>query len=523
MSPARSTSNAPGVVLSQDADADAVRRNERRFRSLTESFTDFVWVCDARGNLLSDMRPWREVSRQSASELLGSGWLDSVHPDDRERVAARWETAVRDGGLYEIEYRVVGPAEFRWFEVRGAPVVGEDGTVDEWIGVGTDVTARRESEHRQRRLQAALDAERRTLEQVVAQAPAAVAVLWGPRHEIRYCNERYRALLPPGRDLVGRRLVEAVPEAKPTLPLLARALRGETVAVTELPLPFEGDGAHHGRRYYDFTYSPLLEGGVAVGVQVVATESTAAVRQRDALTRRLDAEHDVAERLQRALLPDTMPRLSGATVAVEYLPATADVGVGGDWYDALPVDDDRFLLAIGDVCGRGLQAATIMSQLRAAMRAYAIDSPRPADLLRGLATYCARIDVGDLVTVAIALVDRAQGRISVASAGHLPLLAVRPGEAPAYLPLGGDPPLGVDVAAYQETESPLPAGSLVGLFTDGVVEERGRPLDVCLEELRVAVAPAPRNPAGVARAISRYARAGGPLEDDAAIIVCATT
>jgi PAS domain S-box-containing protein len=485
-----------------------------------------VFRTDPEGRLTTDMPRWREVTGQTPEGLLGTGWLEGVHPDDRDRVAAKWAEAVRRQDLFAIDYRITGPQRTRWLEVRAAPVPDERGVVEEWIGRVVDVTPRREAELLHERLQAALDFERRTLEQVVAQASAAVAVLWGPEHEFRLFNERYVDLIPAGRELrKGMTVAEVMPEAvDAAVPLLDQVLAGEVVQRDELAVPFDEERAHRGFRYYDFTYSPLVEAGVPVGVLVVATESTESVRRRQSLERQLTAERGVAEQLQRALLPDRLPELDGLRTAVAYLPAMADVGVGGDWYDAVRVDVGRVLLVIGDVGGRGLEAATVMSQLRSAVRAYAVEVGSPGEILSRVATYCERLDLSDLVTVAIGLLDLEERRLSVASAGHLPPLVVRPGEPAEFIDLPGDPPLGTGRRRFRERVVDLPAGSTLILYTDGLVEERDRSLAVSLEQLRRAVVDgAPHgSPEALRRALLAHATDGRPTSDDVALMVCAT-
>jgi PAS domain S-box-containing protein len=472
------------------------------------------------------MSRWREVTGQSVGELLGLGWLEGVHPDDRERVAEKWQEAVGGHELFAIEYRITGPSVTRWLDVRAAPVLDERGAIEEWIGRVIDVTARRESELLHERLQTALEFERRTLEQVVAQASAAVAVLWGPDHTYRLFNERYADLLPAGRMLrKGMTVAQALPEAvESAVPLLDAVLSGETITRAELPVPIDDDRSYRGHRYYDFTYSPLVEAGTPVGVLVVATESTETVRARESLERQLSAERGVAEQLQRALLPDRLPDLVGLRTAVEYLPAMADVGVGGDWYDAVRIDVGRVLLVIGDVGGRGLEAATVMSQLRSAVRAYAVEAGSPGEILSRVATYCERLELSDLVTVAIGLLDLEERRIRFSSAGHLPPLVVRPGEPPEFIHVPSDPPLGTGRRRFRERDVALPAGSTLVLYTDGLVEERDRSLADSLEGLREAVArgDAHGSPEALRTTLLRHATADRATSDDVALMVCTT-
>jgi PAS domain S-box-containing protein len=426
------------------------------------------------------MPRWREVTGQSPDELLGLGWLAGVHPDDRPRVATAWRAAVEARGVFATAYRIVGPDRTVHLDVRGAPVI-EDGEVVEWIGWAADVTDRERTRAARTELERTLAGERRALEHVVDQAPAAIAVLWGPQHTFRFVNRRYEQLIPGSRALRGRTVAEALPEAAAALPLLDRAFAGEEVDARDFAVAFEG-----GHRFYDFTYSPIIDEGRTAGVLVIAVETTDEVNLRAELQRRLGEERELAEQLQRAMLPQQLRPIDGLDVAVRYLPAAVS-GVGGDWYDALPLADGRALLVIGDVAGRGLPAATAMAQLRAAVRAYAVEGSGPADVLHRLSRYCLTLGLADFVTAVVAVVDPAAGRLTWASAGHPPLLHLPGGGAPPeFLWQADGPPIGAPTPAYETATVELVPGATVVLYTDGLVEERTRSLDETLEDLRRA-------------------------------------
>ena len=131
-------------------------------------------------------------------------------------------------------------------------------------------------------------------------------------------------------------------------------------------------------------------------------------------------DHTIAETLQRSVLPDLLPAVAGLDLAVRYLPATEGADVGGDWYDAFRLDGGRIGLVIGDVVGHNIAAASIMGQVRNLLRGYAIEDPRPADVLRRTNTALARLLPEALATVVYAVLDPAAGEISYANAGHPP-------------------------------------------------------------------------------------------------------
>ena len=144
-------------------------------------------------------------------------------------------------------------------------------------------------------------------------------------------------------------------------------------------------------------------------------------------------DHTVAETLQRSVLPDTLPEIPGLDLAVRYLPGTAGVDVGGDWYDAFPLDGGRIGLVIGDVVGHNISSASIMGQMRHLLRAYAVDTPDPGEVLRRTARAQARLLPDALATVVYAVLDPATGELSYANAGHPPPVwaaALRPGRVP---------------------------------------------------------------------------------------------
>ncbi|WP_235498011.1 ATP-binding SpoIIE family protein phosphatase [Frankia sp. R43] len=202
-----------------------------------------------------------------------------------------------------------------------------------------------------------------------------------------------------------------------------------------------------------------------------------------------EREREIAVTLQRSLLPRRLPRVAGLTFAWRYLPGSAGALVGGDWYDVLALEGGRAALIIGDVMGHGLHAAATMGQLRATARAYALDSFRPAAILTALDAAMNRLEQASISTVTTAVLDPRRRVLTVASAGHLPPLLIPRRRRPWFPPVEPGPPLGAGVADYPELEVPLEPGSTVVLFTDGLVEDRSRPIDQGLELLRRHAAP----------------------------------
>jgi PAS domain S-box-containing protein len=452
----------------------ALRRSEERYRSLVEATALVVWTTTPDGRVHEDLPAWREITGQSPDEVLGHGWLDAVHPDDRARVAAAWQRAVRTEGIYAVQYRVrAADGGIRHLSARGVPVFECDGSVREWVGTCTDVTARVALEH-------ALAEERLLLQQVVEQAPAGVMVTWGPDHVYRLVNQWAFGLLPDDRALLGRRHADAIPEAGELVSVLDRVrVEGEQVRLGDLPVEWAS-----GKRFYDVTFVPLRdEAEEPGGVLVAAVETTAEVARRRALEEELAGERRVVEALQRSLLPGRLPDLPGVHAAARYLPAGPRVQVGGDWYDLFALPDRRVGLVVGDVAGRGVPAASAMSQTRAALRAYAVEGAPPGDVVRRLDELVCHLQLADLTTLVYAVVDPASRRVAYANAGHLPPLVVAPGLAPALLGGGRGAPLGAGARVGEQAVAELPPRGTLLLYTDGLIEGAGASLEAGIERL----------------------------------------
>src|SRR3712207_447412 len=185
------------------------------------------------------------------------------------------------------------------------------------------------------------------------------------------------------------------------------------------------------------------------------------------LGRMLAREREVAELLQRSLLPDRLPDPPGLRLAARYVPAAVGSEVGGDWYDVVLLPDGEVGLVMGDVVGHDLDAAASMGQLRNALRALAAEGAAPHTVLERLNRLCLHQGLGGMATVLYAVLDPVLGSLRMANAGHYPPLLVHEGER-AYLESDPCPPIGaVREAPFTSSVHRLPAGSLLVLYTDG--------------------------------------------------------
>ncbi|WP_214401777.1 SpoIIE family protein phosphatase [Pseudonocardia lacus] len=207
----------------------------------------------------------------------------------------------------------------------------------------------------------------------------------------------------------------------------------------------------------------------------------AAVLAADAQRAHIE-EHDLALTLQRSFLPVEFGTLPGLRAAVRYLPAVQHAEIGGDFYEIIRLADGRVLVAIGDVAGHSIHAATIMLELRHALRAYAIDGHGPAAIQRRLERVLRHYHRREYATLCLLLIDAERSEMSVATAGHPPPLLVGDDDA-HYAPVAG-PMLGVGLEHPDETVLPLAGVRTLVLVTDGMLEDRPTDIDAAMERLR---------------------------------------
>ncbi|WP_354644266.1 SpoIIE family protein phosphatase [Kitasatospora camelliae] len=242
--------------------------------------------------------------------------------------------------------------------------------------------------------------------------------------------------------------------------------------------------------------------------------------------RRYRREHRLAVTLQRSLLPSRLPDQAALEVASHYRPAHS--GVGGDWFDVIPLSGFRTALVVGDVVGHGIRAAVAMGRLRTAVRTFsALDLP-PDEVLGRLDELVTQLDAeaedGGITgsTCLYAVYDPVSGVCGLARAGHPGPALVAPGGTVTYPEVAVSPPLGVGGLPVDVTELHLAAGSQLVLFTDGLVESRTRDLDLGLERLRRALTgDGSRGPEEICRAVTGSVLPDRPA-DDVALLVART-
>jgi PAS domain S-box-containing protein len=558
-----------GLMLSSGAGPAAeeeIRRSEERYRSLVQAGAQVVWVAGPDGEMTEDSPEWRWITGQSAEDYIGRGWLNSIHPEDRERVERDWRECVRTGKVFDDRYRIRAKSgSYRHYDVRAVPIE-RDGKIVEWVGASTDVTSQREAEEMRGRLTEQLSAaalrtarlqqatsmlaEALTVEQVVevitevgqtaiGALRSAVALLEPDGARLKVVNADGLPSTPDAArgpltlqspSVMTRSIATRRPVLIEDPEDLRRQFEGEleidpaaVVATSDerswVGLPLITAGAPLGALRFSFGRPRKITEEERVFLEALAGQCGLAVERAGLYER----EHTTAETLQRSLLPDRLPSVPGLILTAKYLPVTRNMEIGGDWYDAFRLADQQLAVAVGDVMGKGLTAAAGMGRVRNALRALALTDPRPAAVLGGLdRLFSATEEEEQVTTVAYLVIDPVTGEGVLGNAGHLPALMLEAGSAPRFDQVEAGTPLGWASPRRQHSFG-MPLGSTAVFYSDGLVENRNRGLDAGLEELEAVAARADDELLGHPERLLRYLvdrmLAGQKQDDDVTVLV----
>ncbi|MFI8182379.1 SpoIIE family protein phosphatase [Actinacidiphila glaucinigra] len=285
-----------------------------------------------------------------------------------------------------------------------------------------------------------------------------------------------------------------------------------------------------------WAYLPLIASGRPVGLCVLAFDRPHLFsgNQRTVLTalagliaqaleraRLYDTSKELAEALQAAMLPDSLPDLPGLDVAARYLPSVRGMDIGGDFYDLVRVDDTTAAAVIGDVQGHHVRAAALMGRIRPAIRSQAVAGAAPAEALRQANRQMVDLDPGRFVSCLYARLDLDQRQALLATAGHPPPVLLHPDGHAEVLTVPPGLLLGIDPEAdYPTTEIPLEPGTVLALYTDGLIETPGIDLDDAMAGLATRVAGAARQSMDLlATDLIDHARRTAPRTDDIALLL----
>lgn len=508
----------------QRSRADDLAGRDAFRTALVESLQDGFFVADSRGTIVEVNTAFGEITGYGAAGVpyaLPHPWSIPAGPryPDLGTEALRFVLPIRhrDGRQ-------------RWLGVSTSALVKPDGVEQIFVGTVRDVTAEHDAQARDQAasrlatavasatsvaevLEVGLDELRRTVG-----AETAVVSVWTGRHtdpEVyisgaavdsetvatgtarSILDPSTQALLDRARLRPGRTLI-AIPEGAELAEGIVAPLgeAGDAALWLRFAAPRVVDAA-------DWTLFSLLIGHLSLAVQ---------------RARHFDQARSTSLTLQRAMLGpiDLPPRFS-----VHYEPALPPLEIGGDWYDVVPLPDGTIGLVVGDCVGRGLSAAVVMGQLRTAARALLLRGAGPAQLLTELDPVAARIPGAVCTTVCAAVLDPVRGLVRYSNAGHMPPILADVRATGRILEGGRSVPLATfEVPRRPEATTPLPPGSTLVLFTDGLVERRGEDIDDGFARIAAVLAETPeRLPREVADAVLSALRPSGGYDDDVAMVV----
>jgi PAS domain S-box-containing protein len=486
-----------------------------------------TWRLDLHSGELTVSRELRRMygnspDEESTHEL--TAMTPMIHREDRQVARVAFERALTTGQANVVEHRVVhGDGSVGHVRSYVQPVLEDGQVVGAW-GTTQDITERVADRD-------ALDAEhlRRVTAEAVAEFAAtlsgagtrqdvadAVHEAMRPTGDVSFVaiglledadpvlssyfagpgitndlEARYRRI-PLAADTPMTRVVStstpvvlpnraAQHEAFPAV--IADVQPDKTQALLVVPI-HRAAGTVLGSVAIGWSHTRALDGPLVDMAHEIATITARTVERLELV----DLERSVAQTLQLGLLALDV-RTTDALVRARYRAAEASMEIGGDWYDAVDRDDGRLAVAVGDVVGRGLPAATTMGQLRAALGVASLQAGNAADAVRILDRYARHVPGAMCATVAFALLDPAQQQLSYVTAGHPPPVLVRPDGEITFLDRAISWPLGIE---SEERRTPaatadLPPGSLLLLYTDGLIERRHETIDEGLARLRATV------------------------------------
>lgn len=232
-------------------------------------------------------------------------------------------------------------------------------------------------------------------------------------------------------------------------------------------------------RTFAVTKNPLTDpDGTIVGIVGVARDVTDELARSSEIERLYGVERDIAHRLQKAMLGNDKVDDARIDVSAYYRPASTETSIGGDWYDVLALTGGAVGLVIGDVVGHGIDAIAAMGQLRSALSALALLDRSPSQTLQALETFASSVPEAVCATVLYARVDIEKGTLEYSSAGHMPIVLLGADGQARILDSTQDPPLATkEHHQRRSTSIPIRSGSIMVLFTDGLVERPGEIID----------------------------------------------
>ncbi len=465
-------------------------------------------------------------------------------PDDLPAFMSLVEPAQTAAASRELDFRIRRPnGELRWLRLRSRVLTDSAGRAERVLGIVVDASSLRpgaDEVSMVQRLAASLAASMtaRDVGRVVVDAlrdpllgadRVAVAGLEADRLVVTVLDPPEPAAWPEIWRSEWRSEWPDTPIR--ALPTLAAALRDVRVGLCPAGAELEPGLAGVGPG--GLAVLPLPAEGRVIGACLVGwdephefgaeersllTATAGLVGQAFRRAQAFDAQHELATTLQRSLLPRRLPDLAGGVAVARYLPAMARLEVGGDWYDVIPLSDSRVALVIGDVQGHSAGAATIMGQIRTAIRAYAVEGHPPDVVVSHANRLLVGMETDLFATCCYVELDMEEGDAWIVRAGHLSPLLRHPDGGTEEVAAEGGLPLGVFADAdFPMTAVGLTPGTVLALLTDGLVESASLHLEEGMRRMRALLSAA--DPTDAGRLADELLGDGTRRADDVALLV----
>ncbi|MEA2786400.1 MAG: hypothetical protein QOF71_2504 [Candidatus Eremiobacteraeota bacterium] len=520
------------------------------FRVIADTVPQMMWSALPDGWIDWYNARWYAYTGQTPADAAGWGWQAVHHPDDLPGVMAKWPGSIASGEPFEMEFRLRrADGAFRWFLTRAVPVRDEDGAIVRWYGSNTDIDAERGARVRERffsRLGSELSGAL-SLEQTLRVVTRSVVPEFADWALVNLIDERgvVRLAAAYHRDRAKREMLEelrgeayANPAARTGVTEAVRSAKPvvyETytpgVLNESVDTPFRSIFAAIGLE--SALVVPLFSAGKVVGTLNASmcgsgrSFSASDVPFFEELGRRIapaignatayERERRVARTFQEAALVPSLPEIPGLTFEAMYQAAMLEATVGGDWYDAFRLPDGRVVFSIGDVAGKGLQAAVAMASVRQSIRTAALINPEPVAVLNAVDRIVRAIGQAPFVTAFVGVLDPVSFEFTFASAGHPPAL-LRDAAGTITTLAEGDLPLGLRGTSESGARTiEIAPGSVLLCYTDGLTEFDRAPI-AGERDVRDAFA---RATGDVAHEIYDSIAKGRPAQDDVAILAVA--
>ncbi|MDE2482383.1 MAG: PAS domain-containing protein [bacterium] len=484
-------------------DIDEQKRGADQMRAMMESVPEIVFTSHPSAGVDYYNKRWYDLTGQSESEALGVGWQQVIHPDDLAGLIAIWSQSKSSGAPYSAEYRIRAAVDgsYRWHTVTSRPILDENGAIVRWIGVATDIDDQKRREaHLQYLAEASeslaesFEVEQRLVHVATLAVPEIadwcgiyllradetfdpVAVAHGDADRLHLAHEIMRRypphMTPAAREMfrTGRSsLLRVVPDealARAAVDDAHLALMRELQMRSMIQVPLVANDQHFGIvQIVNGTSGRIFDEQDLQLVEILAKRISVALDN----ARVYERERRVASTFQHAALPRALPEIPGLSLSAVYNPAESEAEIGGDWYDAFLVGDDHLIVSIGDVSGKGLEAAVLMGTIRQSIRVAALEGFDCARVVRAADKALQLEYPGHVASALVMAIDLRTRTCRYVNAGHPPAL-VRCGDASVCELQHTNLPLGIAPTRDDEIgEIVLDEDCLLLCYTDGLIE-----------------------------------------------------